>query len=1187
VVGRCSRLQLAGLLTGVATTLALSAAPAALAIAPAPTGARPDFDARAGDRAGVPAATADARTALAKQLGAQATVAADPVTGGLRTIVRTDGFLTGPSDADPSAVALAYAREHAAAFGLDPADLATLTLATRSTAPDGVTHLTFQQRDGGVAAYDSALTASVAADGRLVAAGGAPVHDLQPPSTDPPIGPGAARAAAQRDLGLTPDGTPGDVGADPARTTTFARTGDVASLVTLADPDGDRLAWKLTVAGTAPYVYEVLVDAATGAILTRHSLTDFAASGATVHELHPGDGSDHAQDLAAWITTPTRLAGPNVHAYADRSPPDGLASDSEVAPSGGTDFDFPVTAATAATGQHCPTVFSITCTWDGATAASATPNVGQATTQVFYALNRYHDWLAQPPVGFTASSFNFEGADAVNAETDDYSGLNNSNMTTPPDGQPGKLQMYLFAAPYPAVNGADDATVVYHEYTHGLTNRLVGNDGQANGLLARQSQAMGEGWSDWYALDYLTAQGRITDTDAPGDEVVGAYVTDDADTGIRYNAIDCPVGAGGPHCPGTTLTGPGGFTFGDLGRVTGYSADYPVFEVHADGELWAETLWDLRRAVGATTARGLITSALRLSPKQPTFLDMRDAILAADTVAGGADRAKIWAVFAARGMGYSASVTSANATHATEAFDLPPLAAGGAPSATSAALEQDTPVTIPVVNPGATALTNVRATLSSATTGITVPSAVAQLGTIAAKATASAAFSVRAAATAGCGTVGALNLTVQADQGSRTIPYNLPIGTGSTTIATRTYATPAAIPNNIPSGGLVSTLTVPTHGRVGHLRLTLAATHTWIGDLHATLTSPLGTTVDLFERPGAGTSTNYSAGNLVAATPLVLDDDATKPIQELASAEATIGGLYDANEPLARFAAEDRYGTWTLRITDSRAQDSGTVTSWSLGIAAPACAITDAPTGLVDDAATFHARLDPGPASGTTAAFELGATAAYGARSPAITLLANSGLQDITLSTPGLTPGATYHVRAIALRNGTIVATGADRTFVAGADTPPPVGRNGDGVGGSGSGGSGGGGDAGSPQAPQTPGTVPPPPILTVPKATMKGLAKSVRLDAKGRLVLSFRAAPAKTRGSLKIAYGKLSAASGSFTVPASGRVTLTLKTSAKLRAALRRKPAGVKVKATMKLGITTLSAGLTIKPYKKPAKRK
>ena len=62
--------------------------------------------------------------------------------------------------------------------------------------------------------------------------------------------------------------------------------------------------------------------------------------------------------------------------------------------------------------------------------------------------------------------------------------------------------------------------------------------------------------------------------------------------------MDCPVGATAPACPGTSGAGPGGFTLGDMGKVIGY------FQVHADGEIWSETLWDLRRALGATTARG-------------------------------------------------------------------------------------------------------------------------------------------------------------------------------------------------------------------------------------------------------------------------------------------------------------------------------------------------------------------------------------------------------------------------------------------------------------------------------------------------------------------------------------------------------------------------------------------------------
>jgi subtilisin-like proprotein convertase family protein len=1173
VVGRRRSHTIATLVLAGAATLILGTAPS-LAIVAVPAPAQPDFDARSGDRADIPAATADAREALAKRLGAQAIIAADPVTGGLRNVGRTDGLLTGPSTADPATVAMDYVRAHADAFGLDGTDLATLKPVNRSVSPDGVTHLTFDQLDGGVGAYDSALTANVTADGRLINAGGAPVHDLQPPSTDPPLGPAAARTAARRDLGLAPDGESGTVGTDPARTTQFSGM-DRASLVTLADPDGDHLAWKLTVAGDDPYVYEVLVDAASGAILTRHSLTDFA-SNASVVEHHPGDGSLHTVDLAAWLTLPvTALTGPNVHAYADRSAPDGIGGDTDVGPNPSTtDFDYPTVPRSAGAGQHCPTAFTTICTWSGTTVTSPSiaANVNQVTTQVFYYVNRFHDWLAQAPVGFTPASYNFEaggpgGSDPVNAETDDYGSINNANMVTPPDGQPGRMQMYLFKSPFPAVNGGDDASIVYHEYTHGLTNRLVGNDGQANGLLDRQSQAMGEGWSDWYAMDFLTAQGLIPDTDTPGEQVVGAYVTDNTTTGIRENAVDCPVGATSASCPGTALTGPGGFTYADLGHVDA-STGQPSFEVHADGEIWAETLWDLRRAVGATAARELITTALRLSPKQPSFLEMRDAILLADTsTGGGAHHAQIWSVFAARGMGYSASTTTANATHATAAFDTPPVVAAGAPDVTSAALEQDTVLHVPIVNPGTAPLTGVHATLSATTTGVTVPAGSAQIGTIGAGASATATFAVRVPATAGCGSMAGLSLAITTDQGPRTVPLSLPVGTGSATAATRSYAPAVLIPDNQPSGGLISTLNVTTHGRVGDLRLTLAATHPWIGDLHASLTSPSGTTVDLFERPGVGTSAAFSPGNLAPALPLVLDDGATGLIQEIANANVTVGGALRPNEPLARFAGEDRFGTWTLRVTDASSNGGGTLSSWSLETAAPACAVTDAPTGLIADGATFHARIDPG-ATATSAAFELGATAAYGARSPTTALTPGGGLQGFDITTGGLIAGATYHVRAIALRNDVVVATGADRTFVAGVDPAPPV-------------------DPGpappiTPVTPITPGTPGPPVVLKVPKATMKSMTRTARLDRKGRLALSFLATPAKARGTIKVAYGKAGVGSASFTVPAAGRVKVTIKTTNKIRSLLRKR-GSLKVKATVRIGVTSLNASVTIKPYKKP----
>ena len=48
---------------------------------------------------------------------------------------------------------------------------------------------------------------------------------------------------------------------------------------------------------------------------------------------------------------------------------------------------------------------------------------------------------------------------------------------------------------------------MYHEYTHGLSNRLV-VDPSGNSTLGNiQAGAMGEAWSDWYAMDFLDQRG--------------------------------------------------------------------------------------------------------------------------------------------------------------------------------------------------------------------------------------------------------------------------------------------------------------------------------------------------------------------------------------------------------------------------------------------------------------------------------------------------------------------------------------------------------------------------------------------------------------------------------------------------------------------------------------------------------
>ena len=135
--------------------------------------------------------------------------------------------------------------------------------------------------------------------------------------------------------------------------------------------------------------------------------------------------------------------------------------------------------------------------------------------------------------------------------------------------------------------------------------------------------------------------------------------------------MDCPVGSGDSACPG------GGFTFGDFGKVIGFP------EVHADGEIWAQTLWDLRRTLiaahgtgtGIFRTRALVTDAMRIAPAAPTFLDMRDSILTASSLSAFGDCERVWDVFAARGMGSGAQTSDPDDTSPVQSFADPGAAA--------------------------------------------------------------------------------------------------------------------------------------------------------------------------------------------------------------------------------------------------------------------------------------------------------------------------------------------------------------------------------------------------------------------------------------------------------------------------------------------------------------------------------
>ena len=314
-------------------------------------------------------------------------------------------------------------------------------------------------------------------------------------------------------------------------------------------------------------------------------------------------------------------------------------------------------------------------------------------------VSKFHDHLATAPIGFDEDSGafqvsdpvltqSFDGADTAGDGGPDDDHINNANMDTPPDGTSPTLQLYLFdyssGELYFDYSG-DDAGTVWHEYTHGLSNRLVVDEDGVGALNSAHAGAMGEAWSDWYAEDLLVREGLETDDpDLSGDIDIGEP-SDAIRHGTRFSAIDCPVGQGSSDlataCPGGLSTGPGGFTLGDFGNV----ASGP--EVHSDGEIWVQTLWDLRQQLvealgsdtaGSDAAEAVITMGMRLAPPEPSMLDMRNAILQADTALNGGDlHDLIWSAFAHRGMGYYATAFDGNDVKPAEDFNLPP--AGDAP----------------------------------------------------------------------------------------------------------------------------------------------------------------------------------------------------------------------------------------------------------------------------------------------------------------------------------------------------------------------------------------------------------------------------------------------------------------------------------------------------------------------------
>ena len=120
------------------------------------------------------------------------------------------------------------------------------------------------------------------------------------------------------------------------------------------------------------------------------------------------------------------------------------------------------------------------------------------------------------------------------------------------------------------------------------------------------------------------------------------------------------------------------------------------------------------------------------------------------------------------------------------------------------------------------------------------------------------------------------------------------------------------------------TITIVDAGFVSDLNLHLDITHTWIGDLDISVTSPAGTTVLVFDEDQVN-------GNADDFTNTVFDDEGANPAISGTGA-APYTGSWEPENPLSAFDGESITGVWTLTILDNFNNDGGTLDSWSLDL---------------------------------------------------------------------------------------------------------------------------------------------------------------------------------------------------------------------------------------------------------------
>lgn len=542
------------------------------------------------------------------------------------------------SVSSPEAAALEFIRGNTGLLGLEADDASRFVVGSVVRSSQGVVHVALVQSVDGVPVFNGRIRVHLRGND-VLAVDRADVIPGLAREARPKLAPEEAVAAAMRSAGLAP-GRIGPVENLAARRLRVPVSGlsepARVELVWFASGDDAVLAWMVEDRQSdVPAQHLTLVDARGGEVLLHRDTMLDVETMADVFKTSPLAGP------------PTREVLLDTTVNTDPSTPAGWVDADQTQGNNVLARTYLTGLPASATSTGPPLLFAPTYTGD----VTLDRDIG--LVNLFYGLNLAH--LEFYRLGFDEPAGNFQmdnfgrggiGGDRIigneygretfqDADPWNDRGGNSAFYGPTVDGESALISLGIWDWGTPAQprDSCLDSDLILHEFVHGVTTRMVGGPDEWFCILSSdEAFAIAEATSDFFA-------GSMLD-----DPVIAEYSAGDAVNGMRSAPLDAD-----------------NFIYSDR-------CWHPMYgcEPHFDGEIWGQTLWELRSAfirrygfdVGRGTIHQLIVDALPLAPctwRGPTFPEMVQSILMADQFRyGGANRCLLWTAFAANGIGVGA-----------------------------------------------------------------------------------------------------------------------------------------------------------------------------------------------------------------------------------------------------------------------------------------------------------------------------------------------------------------------------------------------------------------------------------------------------------------------------------------------------------------------------------------------------